>query len=217
MMSYRENWLRTMEFRGPEWIPCSVGFAPITWKSHGAALEEIMLAHPKLFPGYRAGSACFYDEMPVVYRQGEDFRDNWGCLWRNIQEGLEGLVVENPLADWTALDSYTPPDVASKEERGDRDWEATRRHIEAAKAAGHLAGGNGERLFDRMYFLRGFENLMMDFATDDPHLPRLVELLTQYELSLIDRWLDMGVDFVGFHTDIGTQIALMFSPAKFRQ
>jgi uroporphyrinogen decarboxylase len=58
---------------------------------------------------------------------------------------------------------------------------------------------------------------MMDFATDDPHLPRLVDLLTEYELSLIDRWLDMGVDFVGFHTDIGTQNALMISPAKFRQ
>ena len=217
MLSHRENWLRTMEFRGPEWIPCSVGFAPITWKRHGKGLEEIMLAHPKLFPGYQAGNACFYDEMPVVYRQGEDFRDNWGCLWRNIQEGLEGLVVGHPLADWDALDSYTPPDVVTKEERGDRDWEQTRRHIEAAKAAGHLTGGNGERLFDRMYFLRGFENLMMDFATDDPHLPRLVDLLTEYELSLIDRWLDMGVDFVGFHTDIGTQNALMISPAKFRQ
>ncbi len=28
MMSHRENWLRAIEFRGPEWIPCSAGFAP---------------------------------------------------------------------------------------------------------------------------------------------------------------------------------------------
>jgi uroporphyrinogen decarboxylase len=217
MMSHRENWLRAVEFRGPEWIPCSVGFAPVTWRVRGRELERVMLAHPKLFPGYQASSACFYDEMPVVYREGEDFLDNWGCLWRNIQGGLEGQVVEHPLADWDALDTYSPPDVATKTERGDHDWEQTRRHIEAARAAGHLTGGNGERLFDRMYFLRGFENLMMDFATDDPRLPELVDMLTEYELSLVDRWLDIGVDVVGFHTDIGTQNALMISPAKFRR
>jgi len=217
MMSHRENWLRAIEFRGPEWIPCGVGFAPITWKKHGPRLEEVMLAHPKLFPGHRAGTACFYDEMPVVYRQGEDFRDNWGCVWRNIQEGLEGMVVEHPLADWDALDTYSPPDVATKTERGDMDWEQARKNTEAARAAGHLTGGNGERLFDRLYFLRGFENLMMDFATDDPRLPKLIDMLTEYELSLVGRWLDIGVDVMGFHTDIGTQNALMISPEKFRR
>jgi uroporphyrinogen decarboxylase len=68
-----------------------------------------------------------------------------------------------------------------------------------------------------LYFLRGFENLMMDIATDDPHLPELIERLTQYELELVGLWLDAGVDVVGFHTDIGTQRALMISPAKFRR
>jgi uroporphyrinogen decarboxylase len=194
-----------------------VGFAPVTWKRYREDLERLMLDHPRLFPGFQAGHSCFYDEMPVVYRQGERFRDNWGCVWQNIQEGLEGQVVEHPLADWSALDTYRPPDPLTKEERGDRDWEPIRSGIRAAKEAGSLTGGNGERLFDRLYFLRGFENLMMDFATDDFHLPRLVEMLTAHELQLVNLWLELGVDFVGFHTDIGAQTALMISPADFRR
>jgi len=217
VISHRENWLRAIEFRGPEWIPCGVGFAPVTWKRYREELEKIMLDHPKLFPGFQAGHSSFYDEMPPVYREGERFTDNWGCVWSNVQEGLEGQVVEHPLADWSALESYEPPDLETLDERGPRDWEQARKNIEAAREAGHLTGGNGDRLFDRLYFLRGFENLMVDFATDDPHLPRLIEMLTEYELALVNKWLAIGVDFVGFHTDIGTQRALMIHPDTFRR
>jgi len=216
-MTHRENWLRAIEFRSPEWIPASVGFAPIVWKTYREDLERVLLEHPKLFPGFEAGHSNFYDEMSPYYTQGVKTRDNWGCLWHNEQEGLEGIVVESPLADWSALDTYEPPDVERFDERGTVDWEQIRRNTVAAREAGHLTGGNGERLFDRMYFLRGFENLMMDFATDDPHLPRLVEMLTQHELKLIRKYLEIGVDSMYFHTDIGTQRALMISPAKFRK
>ena len=217
MITARENWLRAAEYRHPEWIPISVGFAPLTWRDHGEALEEVILQHTALFPGYRKGSYDFAAPFAPVYREGESFRDNWGCLWHNVLGGLEGQVVESPLADWDALDSYQPPDLLTKTERGERDWRQAEQDVKKAKEAGVLAWGNGERLFDRLYFLRGFENLMLDFATDDPHLPRLIEMLTDYESRLVRKWLDLGVDVVGFHTDIGHQNALMISPAAFRR
>ena len=58
---------------------------------------------------------------------------------------------------------------------------------------------------------------MIDIGTDDPHLPRLIEMLTEYEMKLVGKSLEIGVDAIGFHTDIGTQKALMISPAKFRK
>jgi len=212
----RENWLRAIEFRGPQWIPCSMGFAPITWRTHRDDLERVVLAHPRLFPGFVPGSVD-YDAEPPAYRRGTMFRDNWGCLWRNEIGGLEGIVVESPLADWSALESYRPPDPERFTERGQRDWEQVRVNFQAARAAGQLTVGDGERLFDRLYFLRGFENLMLDFALDDPRLPRLIEMLEQHEMWLVRRWLDIGVDAVAFHTDIGTQSALMISPSQFRR
>lgn len=89
--------------------------------------------------------------------------------------------------------------------------------MQKAKQKGLLYVGNGERLFDRLYFLRGFENLMIDIATDDKRLPRLIDMLLDYELRLVRKWLDIGVDVIVFHTDIGTQNALMISPRRFRK
>jgi len=216
MLTERENYLRAITFGGPEWIPCSVGFSPLTWMTYGEKLEELVLRHPRIFPGYTKGEVNF-QEAPDAYRKGEYYRDNWGCLWYNTCDGLEGQVVEHPLADWAALDSYTPPDPLTKSERGTQDWAQVRKSIEERRRQGLLTVGYGERLFDRLYFLRGFENLMIDIATDAPQLPRLIDMLTEHEMKLVAQWLDIGVDIIGFHTDIGTQKALMISPAKFRK
>lgn len=217
MISTRENWLRVVEFRNPEWIPVSVGFPQLCWRVHRERLEEIVLRHPILFPGFKQGSVDFDAPYPPVHREGEYYRDNWGCVWYNNQEGLEGQVVEHPLSDWDALDSFQPPDFLTQTERGQRDWGAIAASVAEGKKQGNLTWGDGERLFDRLYFLRGFEDLMMDIATDDPHLPRLIEMFTDYERQLVQKSLDLGVDVVGFHTDIGSQKALMISPAKFRK
>ena len=215
MMTERENYLRTIEFRSPEWIPCRVGLSPGTWRAHRENLEEAVLRHSLIFRDYKRGDRDF-DALPPVYGD-EYYRDNWGCLWHNIQEGIEGQVVEHPLADWKALDTYVPPDPFVKSERGDRDWGAIQKDIEERKEKGLLTTGSGERLFDRLYFLRGFENLMVDIATDAPELPRLIDMLLEYEMKLIGKWLEIGVDLIGFHTDIGTQHGLMISPEKFRK
>ena len=214
-ISDRENWLRALTFKTPQWIPCSVGFAPIAWHTHREKLDDVLLRHPMMYPGHKQ-DAGRYDSFGVVYRGGELFRDNWGCLWRTEIAGLEGQVVEHPLEAWSALTTYQPPDPVTKTERGGRDWSQLRKNLAEAKKNDNLRWGDGERLFDRLYFLRGFENLMMDIASDDPHLPALIDMLTEYELKLVKLWLDAGAEIIGFHTDIGSQKALMISPAKFR-
>ena len=216
MLSDRENWLRAVTFQYPEWIPCRMSLSPLMWKVFREDLERVVLAHPRIFPEHSEGSVD-YDEMPPTYRQGELYRDNWGCVWRNVQDGIEGQVVESPVSDWAALSDYRPPDPSTKSERGERDWAAIAREVQDRKEAGLLVAGDCERLFDRLYFLRGFDNLMMDIASDDPRLPWLIEMLTEYELRLVDMWLDLDADFMRFHTDIGTQRSLMISPAKFRR
>ncbi|MBI2940014.1 MAG: hypothetical protein HYY04_06200 [Chloroflexi bacterium] len=216
-MNYRENYLRAVEFRYPEWIPCSVALSPVSWRTYREDLEKLVLDHPRIFPRYSRPDEDFYDEMPVVYREGEYYRDNWGCLWYNIQEGLEGQVVDHPLADWSALDTYRMPDPLTQTERGERDWGEIREDFEELRRDGHVVRGPGERLFDRLYVLRGFENLMLDFAEDAPEISRLIAMLEDYEQRLIAESLRLGVDMVGFHTDIGTQRGLMISPLKFRR
>ena len=159
MITERENWLRAVEFRGPEWIPVEVGFSRPTWRHHRERLEEVLLRHPLLFPGYEAGSTDF-DALPEgPYRQGEITRDHWGCVWKNVQEGFEGMCIGHPLEDWAALDAYTPPDPLTTSEWGVRNWDEIARWAHETKARGEVACVWAERLFDRLYNLRGFENL----------------------------------------------------------
>lgn len=215
-MTERENYLRTLEFRHPLWIPATVSIGPRVWKKYREDLEKVILRYPRVFGRYQKGSKDF-DEMPPVYRQGEYFRDNWGCLWYNTREGQEGQVVESPLSDWEAFSAYKPPDPLLKSERGERNWKKIKEDIEEQKRKGFLTIGDGERLFDRLYFLRGFENLMIDIAADAAELPQLIKVLSDYEMNLINRWLKIGVDIMAFHTDIGTQKSLMINPKKFRR
>ena len=217
MISDRENWLRAVEFRRPEWIPIRMALAPILWRTYRERLEEIVLRHRGLFPDHQPGGVDFDAPFGPGYRQGEHFRDNWGVLWYNEGDGLEGQVAESPLADWSRLQTYRPPDPRTQTERGSRDWDQIRDYLAEHKRQGKLIIASGERLFDRLYFLRGWENLMMDIGADDPHLPRLIDMLTEYELELVGLSLAVGVDVIAFHTDIGTQRSLMISPAKFRK
>jgi len=215
-MNARENWLRAVEFRCPEWIPCRVSISPICWKRYRQELVKVVLAHPRIFPEFIAGTVA-YDAMPPGYRSGEYYQDNWGCVWYNTQEGMEGQVVGHPLADWSALPTYRLPDFNTQTERGSRDWSKIEQEVRLRKANQQLTNGDGERLFDRLYFLRGFHQLMMDFAEQPPELPRLTRMLEEYEMALVRRWLGLGVDVVSFHTDLATQRGLMISPASFRK
>jgi uroporphyrinogen decarboxylase len=217
-LTHRENWLRAVGFGYPEWIPCSVSFAPLTWETHRQALERLCWDHPRIWPDFDPEDVI-PDEMPVVYRQGEYYRDNWGCVWYNIQGGLEGQVVGHPLADWSALDTYQMPDPLVWEER-DRmpiDWAEIEQEVQERKDVSKLVWGGAGRLFDRLYFLRGWENLMMDLALEPPELTRLIDMLEANTTRLVEKWLQIGVDVVGFHTDLATQRALMISPASFRK
>jgi hypothetical protein len=211
----RDNFLRALEFRNPDWIPCSIGFFPAVWDKYREKLADIVNKHPFIFGPPRIRS---YDNLiPVEHRPNTYWRDNWGCRWYSSQGGYEGQVMEHPLADWKALASYHPPDPNRYTERGRRHWWGERNGCNWARKNGVVAGGNAERLFDRMYALRGFDQLMRDFAANDPHLPQLIQMLQTHEMRIIKRFAAFQPDIIYFHTDIGTQDRLMISPKQFRK
>lgn len=230
-MDVRENWLRAIEYRHPAWIPCWVDVAPIAWKRYGNDLAKVFRDHPRLNPGFSADSIRDFAAMPTGYRSGEIMTDKWGCRRLCLQDGIAGMPVSHPLADWSALATYRPPDPLA----GSLDevtqghwaflngrsvpltWPEAEVEFRARRARGELVLGDGEKLLDRMYFLRGFENLMVDFATEPPQLERLVDMVKEYELRLVEHWLAIGVDGISFHTDFATQTGLMISPRSFRK
>ncbi|HBQ63542.1 MAG TPA: hypothetical protein DD727_01155 [Clostridiales bacterium] len=210
---HRENLLRAMEFYYPEWIPCRVSIPARYWAEERERCTRLVQNHPRIFPNQNIEE---YGHIHPRATKGI-LRDSWGCVWRNEQDGIIGQVAESPLDDWDKLKTYSPPDPLKDGVFGERNWEAVALRFKAMKERGEFTEGDGENLFDRLYALRGFENLMMDIALDDPHLPVLVDMLREYELKLVDKWLEIGVDRMYFHTDIGTQQSLMIHPDQFRK
>jgi hypothetical protein len=211
----RENYLRALEFRYPQWIPITFGMTPSVWLRHGEQLEEIVLRHPLIFGDYQRGSYRSRLQGPFA-APNEYVRDDWGCLWHNVQAGMLGQVVEHPLADWRALAHYRPPDP-----REQVDWRRLSEQTEQARRQGLLTRGTYEMtqggFFDRLQFLRGLENLLMDLLDEPPELQRLIEMVFEYNMQYIRLWLEIGVDQMCFHGDLGTQRGLLISPAIFRK
>ncbi len=216
----RENFLRAAEFRSPMWIPSRVSFAGATWYKYREKLEQLILRHRRLFPFFRKGSVKF--DALGVRRQGNIFVDEWGCVWKFPHDGLQGIVVKHPLEDWRALDNLRVPDPDEGLPReGDSmlDWEEVKETVRRARKEGSLVvvGMPHGFFFQRLYYLRGFNNLMLDFVRGDSRLDRLIDLLTEYNLELVKRIIRLGVDVVSFGDDLGTQNRMPISPTLFRR
>ncbi len=219
-LSDRENYIRTVRMTGPEWIPCHVAISGASWDQWRGELEDVCVRHPTLFPGFEKGKRDFdHWDFGGAYRAGEDFTDNWGCVWHSAIDGIEGVVVRHPLEDWSALETWRPPDPLVLADRGEANWEQTRKNIAEAKRRGALTSGGVPHgyFFMRLYYLRGFENLMYDLVADAPELHRLIRMLIDHNKVIVDQWLSMGVDLINFGEDLGTQNASIISPADFRK
>lgn len=219
-LSERENYLRNASMTGPEWIPAHVVFSNAIRADLREELDEICARHPILFPDFKKGEID-YDNLPFRpgRRAGEPCRDSWGCLWETAISGLMGVVTEHPLDDWDKLDDYQPPDPLVLGEFEPVDWDAIRQAIARAKAEGRLTQGHLAHgfFFMRLFYLRGFTSLMMDIATEDARLPRLIDMLVNYNREIVNQWLTVGVDVLTAGDDMGTQTASFISPADFHK
>lgn len=214
--SWADNYYRAVEWREPDWIPCSMSIFPAVWARHRQDLKALACEHPFVF-GTMIKHKRSFDKIPMRHQPGVTWTDNWGCVWQGGKGGYEGVVVGHPLASWDAFEDYEFLDLLKYTETGKRIWRGVKPGLWLAKKTGLRAAGGGGRLFDRMYFLRGFDNLMMDIARDHPMLSRLVEKLQERKIALVDKWLKMGAQEISFHTDIGTQDRLMMRVSKFRK
>ena len=209
-MQSRERVMRALRFQRPDRPPRDLWLLPGVEMSRQAEIARLTGRFSIDF------AKPVFSYGPSERKRGTPFVagscvDEWDCLWEVGQTGVRGEVKGAPLADWSALDTYRLPyelldnaDVSRVEE--------SCRHTDRFVLARTLI-----RPFERMQFLRGTENLMLDLACGPQALYRLRDLLHEFNLRELELWCATPVDGISFMDDWGSQRGLLIAPQTWRE
>ncbi len=178
-----------MTWNYPAEIPVSVGLLPAAWKKYGDDLRNVIRKFPQLF-GDLADRYDLETYTPQSYRAGS-FTDEWGCVWNNLEEGMESIVTGHPVK--------TAQDIRNLKIPENRD--------------GRLPHG---LMYLRLLDLRGFEEAMIDFAEESEELQILIDKVLTYNLIQLDAALPSLGQIVYLGDDLGMQHGLAIGAAKWR-
>ena len=192
-MDSRELVRRAIEFQGPSRIPLRYSFDPERSDIVGI--------------GYHPAKGW----MPQV--PGED---EFGCVWDTLEGRVIssfGQVKDSPIRSWDEYENYRFPDP-----HAEGRFERLAKEVENYRSKGkYIVGGMGFHGFNRMMFLRGAENLLMDLVLNQGMVKKLADDLMQWEMAIISGYLKLGVDGIWFGDDWGTQRGLFISPSLWRE
>lgn len=102
--------------------------------------------------------------------------DDWGCGWSTTAVKNIGQVAQFPLADWSALDPYRPPDPHNPfyYERLDPLLRAADDRYVCLTAH--------SLLFSRLHKLRGFVATMEDFHLEPERVHRVLDMIVDFKV-----------------------------------
>ncbi len=205
MATPQEQFLKRMALDGEPKIRSHISITYPVWKKYGDKLDWLQ--------GFSSHVGVGISRSPGRAANSE-VTDRWGCHWIYPLESLDGICIGHPVASWSDLKSYQPPDPEAF-----TDWEQARKNVENARANENVASGGTDHgfIFLRVTYLRGFENLMMDVADGSPELDELIGIVENYWFEVAKRWIELGVDTIGFGDDLGLQHGLPISPVAWRR
>jgi hypothetical protein len=210
--SPREIVTRALRFEGPERVPRDLWVLPWAESRYPDVLAEIRRRFPTDFTTVQ----YFYPPSSRVkgdpYRAGT-FTDEWGCIFRNLQDGIIGEV-ETPiladLSDWRSVHSpyeQLPTDTRRPYEQIRRFYEATDKFVMANCCP---------RPWERYQFLRGTQNALMDVMMPEAGARDLLGRIHDFYLKELEFWVRADVDAVMFMDDWGAQSQLLIPPEQWR-
>ncbi|MBE6951219.1 MAG: hypothetical protein E7451_07770 [Ruminococcaceae bacterium] len=186
------DFLKAIRLESPEVIPTTVGLLPAFWIRRGKDAEELVRRFPQLFP---AGYSVDWSDPTAIahgtYRVGEHI-DEWGCVWSNVNEGMEAIVTGHPIK--------TEEDIFALEIPQNRD--------------GRLPHGF---MYLRLLDLCGFDNAMYLFGDEDEAIEVLISKVLQYNINQVEAVIDKFNGLADFGDDLGTQHGLAIGVERWRK
>lgn len=147
---------------------------------------------------------------PRLSADGKVSLDWWGAGWGTETEGYWHAVA--PMAQSTDLGAYPWPDPHAPSLLAEAE-----RAIAADDGQHFVMPNFGFALFERAWSLRGFDQLLMDLVDQPTWVEELLDRITEIQVSLVQRFVALGVDGGYFGDDYGAQRGMLFSPVLWRK
>ena len=211
IMTGRDRVNRALEFEGPDRVPRHLWRLPGTKMFRQDDIDRVLKRHAeditildfKYAPGKKTSG--------TRYKQGEVATDEWGCRWRAAEDGVAGEVKEPPLKDISDVGSL----VAPYEILEGGDFPKVNEMCSGTDA--FTLGWTTVRPFERMQFLLGTEKLFVSFMDAPRQLHLLRDIVHDFYMEEIRRWVETDVDGISFMDDWGSQQSLLISPKMWRE
>ncbi len=212
-MTSRERILKTLANEGPDRAPRQLWLLPWAVNTYPAELDCIR----KDFPDDIISVGCRVKQSPLekgdLFEVGE-YTDAYGCKFVNIQRGIQGECKE-PLVqdeDWADCEKVHIP-----YEWLEFDIQEVNENIEKFAKDKFTMAGHCARPFEQLQFIRGTENLFIDFITRPPKMMEFIKKLHAFYCELLEKWATSNVDSLVFMDDWGSQTSLLIDPKMWRE
>lgn len=216
----KDNYLRTVHFDTPDYIPMTFHINDACWHHYDQQqLFDLMEAHPFLFPDFKRPEGKYTPNYLKVARKDEPFTDDFGCVWETSDDGITGTVTGHPLSDWDKLDDFKAPDPEICMGIGPVDWKKEKQRIKDIQAKGGCAIGalRHGHTFLQLSDIRGYQNLLFDMMDEDDRLYKLIDIVEEFNSAIVDKYIELGADQISYPEDLGMQIGPMLSPDCFEK
>jgi len=136
------------------------------------------------------------------------YRDDWGVVWRRDPGDDIGVVIDPPLKE-PRLAEFEPPDPLPRApylEAFCRENTDTFRLVSLTSP-----------IFQRAWFLRGFESFLADMALHPQFVHELVDVIMEYTTKVVAEALSYDIDGFFLMDDWGQEEGLLMSPKMWRE
>lgn len=225
-MTPKERVLTAIDHEEPDRIPLDAWLAPelvralkqlldIDTREDDFALEKA-LGHDVLYRniGFCDGFSSIYREEREI---GENlYQDRFGIKWKKQfhAHGCYAEFAEHPLADIGNYDTYSFPDPL---ESVKQELEMYARLIERDGKDHAIIGGVACTMLEGAWYLRGFEDFLMDFKRNRDFVIDLLDRTKTYSLAISRELVRMGVDIIWWGDDFAMEAGPIIDPAIVRE
>ena len=191
-----------MEFRTPDRIPYE-------WYKHGVSKADPVRSDI-LWTRYKPL------RDPIVEVKGDEVweTDEWGCTWVSYKSiPTMGQPLVHPLQDWVNYPDFQFPKIDLE-----KRFEGVEEEVQEFRDFGkYIIGALDFGIWERLHFLRGLTETVMDLYSHPERIHALLEIITRFKLELIKGYSRLGIDCVGFTDDWGDQTKLMIRPQQWEE